>query len=109
MSEDSSASWEDLQVNLIQSLPEPAMITDLQGSIEFVNDRMLQLVGLTQDETVGQPFPYPWLLPKEQLDRVPWVNQSRHLEGATQVESLVIDAEGNHRIINFSISALQGP
>ena len=109
MPEVSIAAWERLLVQFLQSLPEPAMITDRQGSIEFVNNPMLLLVGLTEDQTVGQPFPYPWLLPKEQLDRLPWVNQGRQFEGTAQVESVVTDTKGNHRIIKFSITALDGP
>lgn len=106
MPPDSTTSYERLLAQFLQSLPDPAMVTDLQGSIEFVNDHMLKLVGLTEDQVVGQPFPYPWMLPKEKLDRLPWVNQGREFEGACQVESLVTDREGNHRIISFSITSL---
>ena len=83
------------------------MVTDLQGSIEFVNSHMLKLVGLTEEQAVGQRFPFPWMLPKEKLDRLPWVNQGLDFEGAAQVESLVTDSAGNHRVISFSITALQ--
>lgn len=107
MTLDSTTSYERLLAQFLQSLPDPAMVSDLQGSIEFVNSQMLKLVGLTEDQVVGQAFPYPWMLPKEKLDRLPWVNQGREFEGAAQVESLVTDSEGNHRIIRFSITALQ--
>ena len=105
----SNTGWESLLDQFLQSLPDPAMITDLQGSIRFVNDGMLHLVRLARDEAIGQPFPYPWLLPQGHLDKLPWVNEDRDFEGAARVESLVTDADGQHRIISFSITALPGP
>ena len=105
----SNTEWESLLDQFLQSLPDPAMITDLQGSIRFVNDGVLHLVRLSRDEAIGQPFPYPWLLPQGHLDKLPWVNENRDFEGAARVESLVTDADGQHRIISFSITALPGP
>ena len=45
--------WESLLNQFLQSLRDPAMITDLQGSIEFVNDNMLQLIGRSREHAVG--------------------------------------------------------
>ncbi len=98
-----------LMAQLLESMTEAAMITDIQGRIELVNDSMLQLVGLSRDEAIGQPFRYPCLLTQEQPDRLPWADQSGQFEGTTQFESLVTDSEGNHRVINFSITALFDP
>ena len=91
----SNTDWESLLGHFLQCLPDPAVITSLQGSVAFVNDGMLHLVNLSRDEAIGQPFPYPpWLLPQGHLDRLPWVNESHDCEGAARVESLVTDADG---------------
>ena len=91
---------------LLQAMLEPAMITDLQGGIELINDSMLRLVGLSRDQATGQPFQYSCPLGQGQLDSLPWVSQSSQFEGDTQVESLVTDQEGNRRVISFSITIL---
>ena len=101
--------WKALLDQLLRALPEPAIITDLQGSIELVNDSMLQLVDLDQDKAIGHPFRYPCLLSQEQMDRLLWVNHGSRSEDAMQVEGLVTDSEGNRRVVNFSTTALLGP
>ena len=37
---------EDLPLQIIESLSAPAMLSDMQGKIAYVNDGMLRLIGL---------------------------------------------------------------
>ena len=107
MSEESRTGPESLLSQFLYSLPDPAVITDLRGSIELVNDDMLQLVGLSREQAVGQPFRSPLWRLQGGLDRLHWVNEARQFGGVSPVECLVTDAQGNHRDISFSITVLE--
>ena len=101
--------WESLPKQFLESLIDPAMISDMQGKIAYVNDSMLKLIGLPRDQAVGQAFPYPWLLPQGPFNKLPWVNGGRDFKGVAQVGSVVTDAEGTPRNISFRVSRLLEP
>lgn len=102
-------SWEGLLDQFLQYCSDPAMVTDLQGKIVLVNDKMLELVGLDRDRAIGQPYPYSWILAQGNLDGPPWMNEIRESEGAAKVESLITDAQGSPRLIRFSTIDLRSP
>ena len=108
MPEKPIADWERLLTQLIDSLPDPAMVTDTQGSIELVNDNMLQLTGLRREQAVGHPFPYPWLVRPGRANENSSLDQAPQFEAISGVEGVLTDAEGNHRSLVFSISPVMG-
>ena len=79
---------------ILESLNAPAMPSDMQGKIAYVNDGMLHLIGLSREQVVGQAFPYPWLLPRGPLSKVPRVKSDCDLTSVAEVESLVTDSQG---------------
>ena len=64
MSTYSMDGWDSLFGQFLQSLPDPAMIADLQGRVAFVNDKMLELVGLSRNRPLGSPSPIRGYCPK---------------------------------------------
>lgn len=92
---------------ILESLNAPAMPSDMQGKIAYVNDGMLHLIGLSREQVVGQSFPYPWLLPRGPLSKVPWVKSDCDLTSVAEVESLVTDSQGTPHNINFNVTPLR--
>ncbi len=109
MGVDLTTGWESLLDQILQHIPDPAMITGLQGSIVQVNDHMLRLIGLSREQAIGQTFPYSWILSPERQDAPPWLDRDWGTGDSVKVESLVANDEGSPRVISFSITALNGP
>ena len=97
---------EDLPLQIIESLSAPAMLSDMQDKIAYVNDGMLSLIGLLRQQVIGQSFPYPWLLPQRPLSNIPWANAGGEATQVSQVEGLVTDATGSDHNISFNVPPL---
>jgi PAS domain S-box-containing protein len=59
MPERTQAEWGRFLTQLLDSLPDPAMVTDLQGTIELANNKMLQMTGLSESKSLGKNSPIP--------------------------------------------------
>ncbi len=105
MSVDLTTGWESLLDQVLQQIPDPAMITGLQGSVVQVNDHMLRLIGLSREQAIGQSLPYSWSPPPERQDAPPWLHKHSGPGALVNVESLVASNDGNPRVISYSISA----
>ena len=103
------AGWESLLDQVLQQIPDPAMITGMQGSVVQVNDHLLSLIGLIREQAIGQTFPYSWIVPPEHQDATPWLDRDWVPGDLVKVESLLAGIEGSPRVISFSITALNGP
>ena len=106
MPERTQAEWGRFLTQLLDSLPDPAMVTDLQGTIELANNKMLQMTGLQREQVIGQEFPYPWLMRPGKTNGSAPVDRAWQFEATTGVEGAVTDAEGNRRNLTFSITPL---
>ena len=93
---------------LLDSLQDPAMVTDLQGTIELANDKMLQITGLSREQAIGQEFPYPWLTRPDKTNGSALLDQTWQFEATTGVEGSVTDTEGHSRNLTFTITPLRG-
>lgn len=106
---DLTTDWEILLDQILQHIPDPAMVTGLQGSVVQVNDHMLSLIGLSREQAIGQSFPYSWTLPPERQDAPAWLNRDWGPGDLVKVESSVAGNQGSPRGISFSVTALNGP
>jgi PAS domain S-box-containing protein len=90
------------------SMPTGMRVIDMQGRISYVNPAFCRIVGLTQDELLGQLPPYPYWPPEEtELHRL---NLRRLLSG--EVEGLntqikVMHRDGTRLICRMYTSPLQ--
>ena len=104
-----NSGLESLLNGLIEAIPAPAMLTDLERRITTVNGHWLRLVGVARELTVGHRYPYPWVPSPTSEAEWPWDGDSWGFEEAVDVESLISDAEGNLHAINLRVTALPGP
>lgn len=68
---------EQLLRNVIDTMGDFFVLTDLRGRVLQVNKEFTNALGYTKSEAVGKEFPYPWLL-DEQMNRfVIWISSLR--------------------------------
>ncbi len=63
--------------NVIDTMGDVLMITDLRGMVLQVNRAFRELLGYTRTEAVSYEFPYPWLLDEEMGRYVLWIANLR--------------------------------
>ena len=59
--------------NVIDTMGDALMISDLQGKVWEVNREFTALTGYPRSEVIGKTFPYPWLLESEMFRLVAWL------------------------------------
>ena len=59
--------------NVIDTMGDALMISDLQGKVWEVNREFSALTGHVRSEVIGMMFPYPWLIEEEMSRLVVWL------------------------------------
>ncbi|HTY58304.1 MAG TPA: PAS domain S-box protein, partial [Bacteroidota bacterium] len=59
--------------NVIDTMGDALMISDLQGKVWEVNREFSALTGHPRSEVIGMMFPYPWLIDEEMSRLVVWL------------------------------------
>ncbi|HMK38497.1 MAG TPA: PAS domain S-box protein, partial [Bacteroidota bacterium] len=59
--------------NVIDTMGDALMISDLQGKVWEVNREFSALTGHPRSEVIGMMFPYPWLIEEEMSRLVVWL------------------------------------
>jgi PAS domain S-box-containing protein len=59
--------------NVIDTMGDALMISDLQGKVWEVNREFSLLTGYSRGEVIGLVFPYPWLIEEEMSRLVVWL------------------------------------
>lgn len=68
---------EQLQRNVIDTIGDFFVLTDLTGKVLQVNKEFINTLGYDRSEAIGQEFPYPWLIEEEMSRFVIWVSNLR--------------------------------
>ena len=68
---------EQVLQNVVDTMGDPLVLTDLQGTVLEVNREFLRLLGYSRAEVVGTEFPYPWLIEEEMGRFVLWIASLR--------------------------------
>ncbi len=68
---------EQLQRNVIDTIGDFFVLTDLTGKVLQVNQEFINTLGYSRSEAIGQEFPYPWLIEEEMSKFVIWVSNLR--------------------------------
>jgi PAS domain S-box-containing protein len=63
--------------NVIDTMGDVLLITDLKGGVMEVNQTFLRVLGYSRAEVAGVEFPYPWLLDEEMGRFVLWIAELR--------------------------------
>ena len=69
--------FEHILSNVIDTMGDILILTDLQGRVLQVNRAFLHNLGYSRKETNGCEFPYPWLLDEEMGRFVLWIANLR--------------------------------
>ncbi|MBI3365510.1 MAG: PAS domain S-box protein [Ignavibacteriae bacterium] len=75
--EDELRESEQLLRNIIDTMGDIFIITDLQGGILQTNKSFERILGYSRAEAFSQAFPYPWLLDEEMGRYVLWIASLR--------------------------------
>lgn len=63
--------------NVIDTMDDILLITDLRGKVLQVNRAFLHVLGYSRSEVLGQEFPYSWLFEDEMGRFVTWITNLR--------------------------------
>lgn len=63
--------------NVIDTMDDLLMVTDLTGKVFQVNQTFLTKLGFNRNDVVGCEFPYPWLVEEEMSRYVLWISNLR--------------------------------
>ncbi len=63
--------------NVIDTMGDVLIITDLKGNVLEVNQSFLRTLGYSRSDVIGMEFPYPWLLDEEMGRFVLWIAELR--------------------------------
>jgi len=93
---------EDLLTNLIDTMDDILIVTDLKGTILQVNRAFLNTLGYKRNQVIGMEFPYPWLLEEEMGRYVLWISSLREKSSLHDFD-MTWKAKDN-RLYSFSMS-----
>lgn len=68
---------EQILRNVIDTMGDLFVLTDLRGRVLQVNTEFTNALGFTKLEAAGKDFPYPWLLDEEMNRFVIWISNLR--------------------------------
>lgn len=68
---------EQILRNVIDTMGDLFVLTDLRGRVLQVNKEFTNTLGFTKLEAAGKDFPYPWLLDEEMNRFVIWISNLR--------------------------------
>jgi PAS domain S-box-containing protein len=68
---------ESLLRNVINSMVDALVITDLQGKVLDVNDEFQRLTGFSRREAFGAEIPYPWVPDEDLRSYIGWLEKLR--------------------------------
>ncbi len=63
--------------NVIDTMGDVLLITDLEGKVLEVNRTFLRVLGYSRPDVVTREFPYPWLVDEEMGKYVEWIANLR--------------------------------
>ncbi len=63
--------------NIIDTMADILIITDLEGKLLQVNKPFVQTLGYARTEALGISFPYPWLIESEMGRYLTWISMLR--------------------------------
>ncbi len=70
-------SSEQVLRNVIDTMGDIFIITDLKGSVKQCNKAFQRILGYTYEEALNADFPYPWLVEEEMSRYVLWIANLR--------------------------------
>ncbi|MBU2637023.1 MAG: PAS domain S-box protein [Bacteroidetes bacterium] len=68
---------EQILRNVIETMGDVFVLTDLKGTVLEVNREFTRLLAYSRSEAIGKEFPYPWLVEDEMNRFVIWVSNLR--------------------------------
>ncbi|TLY32850.1 MAG: PAS domain S-box protein [Ignavibacteria bacterium] len=63
--------------NIVDTMADVLIITDLNGTVHQVNKSFGRVLGYSRAEALGVKFPYPWLIEEEMGRFVVWISNLR--------------------------------
>ncbi len=68
---------EQILRNVIETMGDVFVLTDLRGTVLEVNREFTNLLNYSRAEAIGKEFPYPWLVEEEMNRFVIWISNLR--------------------------------
>ncbi len=93
---------EHILSNVIDTMGDILILTDLAGRVIQINKAFIQLLGYSRAEVNGCDFPYPWLIEEEMGRLVLWISNLREHNWLHDFDMTIRAKDG--RLIPVSLS-----
>ncbi|MRR38201.1 PAS domain S-box protein, partial [bacterium] len=87
---------------VINTMGDALIISDLQGRVREVNREFTHLTGFNRSEAQGVDFPYPWLLEEETPRFVQWISELREKRYLRDFDMTWRHKDGHETAISLS-------
>jgi PAS domain S-box-containing protein len=87
---------------VINTMGDALVISDLQGRVREVNREFTHLTGYGRSEAQGTEFPYPWLLEEETPRFVQWISELREKRYLRDFDMTWRHKDGHETAISLS-------
>ncbi len=93
--------------NVVNSIVDALVITDLHGKVLDVNDEFERLTGYTRQEVYGKEIPYPWVSEDELSNYIQWLERLREHNYLKDFDVTWIRKDGSHIALSLSTTLLR--
>jgi PAS domain S-box-containing protein len=93
--------------NVIDTMGDALMISDLQGKVWEVNREFSALTGFARGDVIGATFPYPWLVEEEMPRYVVWLGALREQKFLRDFDMTWKQATGRTVAISLNTTLLR--
>ncbi|MCI0705925.1 MAG: PAS domain S-box protein, partial [Ignavibacteriae bacterium] len=93
--------------NVVNSMVDALVITDLQGKVLDVNDGFEQLTGYSRREVYGIEIPYPWVSEEDLRSYINWLERLRENNFLRDFDVMWLRKDGRRIAVSLSTTLLR--
>ncbi|HEY4612111.1 MAG TPA: PAS domain S-box protein [Bacteroidota bacterium] len=93
--------------NVVNSMVDALVITDLQGKVLDVNDGFEQLSGYSRREAFGMEIPYPWVSEEDLRSYISWLERLRENNYLRDFDVTWLRKDGRRISVSLSTTLLR--
>lgn len=98
---------ENFSSSILNSSPNPILVTAFDTSIIYTNPALESLIGYSSAELSGRKIPYPWWLP-EKIEQFTYENTvGRQMKTLNRQERIYVRKNGERFWVDLSITAIR--
>ena len=103
---DRAEKSEQLFRNVVDSMADALIITDLQGHVLDVNSEFARITGYTRDDALQSAIPYPWLDDDDLRSSIGWLERLRGMNELRDFDMVWRSKQGKRIAVSLNTTLL---